>query len=106
MLAAVEVFEWQRAGSAQRPHRPETEPSTVPALVQPRSRPYLPPRAQSSSSDESSLETEPRSSPLPLEDLHGCFESTLAGYSRKPCTLLLSLGEKRFGVVLSQGPWP
>ena len=47
-----------------------------------------------------------RSSPLPLEDLHGCFESTLAGYSRKPCTLLLSLGEKRFGVVLSQGPWP
>ena len=47
-----------------------------------------------------------RSSPLPLEDLHGCFESTLAGYSRKLCTLLLSLGEKRFGVVLSQGPWP
>ena len=47
-----------------------------------------------------------RSSPLPLEDLHGCFESTLAGYSRKPCTLLLSLGEKRVGVVLSQGPWP
>ena len=47
-----------------------------------------------------------RSSPLPLEDLHGCFESTLAGYSRKPCTLLLSLGEKRFLVVLSQGPWP
>ena len=38
-----------------------------------------------------------RSSPLPLEDLHGCFESTLAGYSRKPRTVLLSPGEKRFG---------
>ena len=33
--AAVEVFEWQSAGSAQRPHRPETEPSTAPALGQP-----------------------------------------------------------------------
>ena len=47
-----------------------------------------------------------RSSPLPLEDLPGCFESTLAGYSRKPRTVLLSPGEKRFGVVLSQGTWP
>ena len=47
-----------------------------------------------------------RSGPLPFEDLHGCFESTLAGCSRKPRTLLLSLGEKRFVVVLSQGPWP
>ena len=47
-----------------------------------------------------------RSSPLTLEDLHGCFESTLAGYSRKRCSLLLSLGEKLFGVVLSQGRWP
>ena len=33
--AAVEVFEWQRAGSAQRPHMPETEPTTDPALGQP-----------------------------------------------------------------------
>ena len=47
-----------------------------------------------------------RSSPLPLEHLHGCFETTLAGYSRKPRIMHLSLGEKRFGVVLSQGPWP
>ena len=33
--AAGEVFPRERAGSAQRPHRPETEPSTAPALGQP-----------------------------------------------------------------------
>ena len=51
-----------------------------------------------------------RTCTLPLEDLPGCFQrpvaSTLAGCSRKPRTLLLSPGEKRFGVVPSQGPWP
>ena len=31
---------------------------------------------------------------------------SLAGPSRKPRIMLLSLGEKRFGVVLSQGSWP
>ena len=36
----------------------------------------------------------------------GRFASTLAGCTRKPCTVLLSPVEKRFGVVLSQGPWP
>ena len=45
---------------------------------------------------------------LPLEEIHGCFQrpvpSTLAGCFHMPCTLLLSPGEKRFGVVLSQGP--
>ena len=30
-----EVFQWERAGSAQRPHRPEAEPSMAPALGQP-----------------------------------------------------------------------
>ena len=35
----------------------------------------------------------------------GRFASTLAGCTRKPRTVL-SPGEKRFGVVLSQGPWP
>ena len=33
--AAVEVLEWQRAGSAQRPHRSEAESSMAPALGQP-----------------------------------------------------------------------
>ena len=30
-----EVFQWERASSAQRPHRPEAEPSMAPALGQP-----------------------------------------------------------------------
>ena len=51
-----------------------------------------------------------KTGPLPLEDLPGCFKgrfaSTLAGCTRKPRTVLLSPGEKRVGVVLSQGPWP
>ena len=33
--AAGEVFQWERAGSAQRPHRPKSEPSTDPALGEP-----------------------------------------------------------------------
>ena len=36
----------------------------------------------------------------------GRFASTLASSFRKPRTLLLSPGEKSFGLVLSQGPWP
>ena len=36
----------------------------------------------------------------------GRFASTLASSSHKTRTLLLSPGEKRFWVVLSQGPWP
>ena len=28
-----EVFQWERASSAQRPHRPEAEPSMAPALA-------------------------------------------------------------------------
>ena len=51
-----------------------------------------------------------RTGPLPVEHFpaaaKGRFASTLAGCSRKPRTMILSLGEKRFGVVLSQGPWP
>ena len=50
-----------------------------------------------------------RTGPLPVEHFpaasKGLFASSLACCSRKPRTLLLSLGEKRFGVVLSQGPW-
>ena len=38
--ASGEVFQRVRAGSAQRPHRPEAEPSTALALVQ--SGPDLP----------------------------------------------------------------
>ena len=34
--AAGEVFQHERAGSAQRPHRTESEPSMAPALGQPR----------------------------------------------------------------------
>ena len=33
--AAGEVFMRERAGSAQRPHRPKAEPSTAPALGEP-----------------------------------------------------------------------
>ena len=33
--AAGQVFQRERAGSAQRPHRPEAQPSTAPALGQP-----------------------------------------------------------------------
>ena len=51
-----------------------------------------------------------RTGPLPVEHFpaasKGRFASTLAGCTRKPRTVLLSPGEKRFGVVLSQGPWP
>ena len=51
-----------------------------------------------------------RTGPLPVEHFpaasKGRFASTLAGCSRKPRIMLQSLGEKRFGVVLSQGPWP
>ena len=51
-----------------------------------------------------------RTGPLPLEDIpaasKGRFASTLAGCSRKTHTLLLSLGEKRFEVVPSQGQRP
>ena len=51
-----------------------------------------------------------RTGPLPVEHFpaasKGRFASTLAGCSRKPRTVLLSPGEKRFWVVLSQGPWP
>ena len=51
-----------------------------------------------------------RTGTLPVEYFpaasKGRFASTLAGCSRKPRIMLLSLGEKRFGVVLSQGPWP
>ena len=36
----------------------------------------------------------------------GRFANTLAGCSLKPPPLLLSPGEKHFGVVPSQGPWP
>ena len=51
-----------------------------------------------------------RTGPLPLEDIpaasKGRFGSTLAGYSRKPGTLLPSPREKCFVVVFSQGPCP
>ena len=51
-----------------------------------------------------------RTGPLPVEHFpaasKGRFASTLAGCTRKPHTLLLRLGEKRFGEVFSQGPWP
>ena len=51
-----------------------------------------------------------RTGPLPVEDFladsKGLFASTLAGCSHKPGTMLLSPGEKCFGVVHSQGPWP
>ena len=51
-----------------------------------------------------------RTGPLPVVHFpaasKGRFASTLAGCSHKPRTMLLSLGEKRCGVVLSQGPWP
>ena len=33
--AAREIFKRERAGSAQRPHRPKAEPSTAPALGEP-----------------------------------------------------------------------
>ncbi|RJF56609.1 hypothetical protein D4Z76_09200 [Campylobacter coli] len=33
--AGGEVFQRERAGPAQRPHRPEAEPSNAPALGQP-----------------------------------------------------------------------
>ena len=33
--AAGEVFQWERAGSAQRFHRPEAEPSMAPDLGRP-----------------------------------------------------------------------
>ena len=51
-----------------------------------------------------------RTGPLPVEHFpaasKGRFASTLAGCTRKPHTLLLRLGEKRFGEVFSQGRWP
>ena len=51
-----------------------------------------------------------RTGPLPVEHFpaasKGRFASTLAGCSRKLRIMLLSLGEKRFGVVLSQGSCP
>ena len=33
--AAGEVFKWERAGSAQRPHRPKADHSRAPALGEP-----------------------------------------------------------------------
>ena len=51
-----------------------------------------------------------RTGTLPVEHFpaasKGRFAGTLAGCSRKPRIVLLNLGEKRFGVVLSQGTWP
>ena len=35
LKAAREVFKWERAGSAQRLHRPKAEHSTAPALGKP-----------------------------------------------------------------------
>ena len=51
-----------------------------------------------------------RTGPFPLEDLPGCFKRLVCKHfhvsSRKARTLLLSPGEKRFGVVPSQGQGP
>ena len=35
LKADGEVLKWERAGSAQRPHRPKSEHSTAPALGEP-----------------------------------------------------------------------
>ena len=35
LKAAGELFKWERAGAAQRPHRPKADHSTAPALGEP-----------------------------------------------------------------------
>ena len=45
-----------------------------------------------------------RNSPLPLEDVPSCFQRPVCKHSCRLFTVLPSPGEKRFGVVLSQGP--